>query len=50
MKYRVEYLQPKKKKDHYIKQEATLLDIESAIFWESVLQKRGAKDIKILPT
>jgi hypothetical protein len=47
MKYEVIYLKPKKKT--YAKHTATFLDLESAIFWESVVEKQGAKDIIITP-
>jgi hypothetical protein len=45
MKYLVEYLHPKKK--GYSKQTATFLTIDDAAFWQSVIEKQGAKDIKI---
>jgi hypothetical protein len=47
MKFEITYLKPKKK--GYAKQTATFLDIESAIFWESVVKEQGAKDIIITP-
>lgn len=47
MKFEITYLKPKKK--GYAKQTATFLDIEGAIFWESVVKKQGAKDIIITP-
>lgn len=47
MKYEVIYLKPKKKT--YAKHSATFLDLEGAVFWQSVIEKQGAKDIKICP-
>lgn len=47
MKYEVIYLKPKKK--GYAKQSATFLKIEDAFFWQSVIEKQGAKDIVITP-
>lgn len=48
MKYRVTYLKPYKT-NKYVEEEATLLNIESAMFWESKMIQQGAKDIKIIP-
>lgn len=47
MKYDVVYLKPKKK--GYIKETATFLKIDDAIFWENYIRKNGAKDITIQP-
>lgn len=47
MKYDVTYLQPKDK--GYSKQTATFLKIEDAIFWESLIKEKGAKEIQICP-
>ena len=47
MKYEVIYLKPKK--NTYAKHSATFLDLEGAIFWESIIKEQGAKDIKICP-
>jgi hypothetical protein len=48
MSYRVEWLRPKKK-GYFSKQNAVLLTLEAAFFWESHLKQQGAKDIKIIP-
>lgn len=47
MKYEVVYFKPKKKT--YAKHTATFLDLEGAIFWQSLIEKQGAKDIIITP-
>jgi hypothetical protein len=47
MKYEVIYLKPKKKT--YAQHTATFLDLEGAVFWQSVIEKQGAKDIIITP-
>jgi hypothetical protein len=47
MKYEVTYLKPKKK--GYSQQTATFLNIESAIWWETILKDQGAKQIIISP-
>lgn len=47
MKFEITYLKPKKK--GYAKQSATFLKIEDAFFWQSVVEKEGAKDIIITP-
>jgi hypothetical protein len=47
MRYEVIYLKPKK--NTYAKHTATFLDLEGAIFWQSVIEKQGAKDIIITP-
>lgn len=48
MKYKVEFLRPKKK-GIFAKQEAIFLDIEGAIFYEREMTKLGSKDFKIIP-
>jgi hypothetical protein len=47
MKFEITYLKPKKK--GYAQQSATFLKIEDAFFWQSVIEKQGAKDIIITP-
>ena len=47
MKYEVVYFKPKKKT--YAKHTAIFLDIEGAIFWQSLIEKQGAKEIIITP-
>lgn len=47
MKFEVTYSHPKKK--GYAKQSATFLKIEDAFFWQSIVEKQGAKDIIITP-
>lgn len=47
MKYDVIYEHPRKK--GYSKQTATFLKIDDAIFWESYVKDKGAKNIKICP-
>jgi hypothetical protein len=47
MKYEITYLKPKKK--GYAKQSAVFLKIEDAFFWQSVIEKQGAKEIQIIP-
>jgi hypothetical protein len=47
MKYEVTYLRQKKK--GYAKQSVTFFNIESAFFWQSIVEKQGAKDIIITP-
>ena len=47
MKFEVTYLKPKKK--GYGHQSATFLKIEDAFFWQSIIEKQGAKDIIITP-
>ena len=48
MKYRVQYLQPKKR--GYAKQNAVFYEIEDAILWENAIKKQGAKEIIIVPS
>jgi hypothetical protein len=47
MKYEVTYLRPKKQ--GFSKQTATFLKIEDCFFWQSVVEKQGAKDFIITP-
>lgn len=47
MKYEVCYLLPQKKK--YVKETATFFKIDDAIFWESIVKEKGAKDVIICP-
>lgn len=47
--YKVNYLQPKKKKNFYIEQEVVFCDYESAAFYKNQILKRGSKDVKIIP-
>jgi hypothetical protein len=47
MKYEVSYLKPKNK--GFAKQTAVFLKIEDAIFWETIVKDRGAKEITISP-
>lgn len=49
MNYRVTYLKPKKKKGFYVKESVVLGDIESAIYYEEEMSKRGSKDFQITP-
>jgi hypothetical protein len=48
MKYRVTYQRPKKK-ENYSHQEVTFFDIESAVFYETEMKKRGCKNFVITP-
>jgi hypothetical protein len=48
-KYKVQYLRPKKKKGFFVEEEVTFFDIESAVFYEAEMSKRGSKDFKIIP-
>ena len=48
MRYKVEYLKPKKKS--FVREEVTFFDIESAIFWEQKMTEQGATDFKIIPS
>jgi len=47
MKYEVKYL--RKKTKGYSQQSAIFYDIQSAIFWESVVKSQGAEEIIICP-
>jgi len=49
MKFKVAYQRPKKKKGFYVKEEVVFYDIESAVFYESEMTKRGSKNFKIIP-
>lgn len=49
MKYKVSYQRPKKKKGFFVKEEVVFLDIESAVFYETEMAKRGSKDFQIVP-
>ena len=46
MMYQVKYLKPKKK--GYAQHTATFLEIDDAIFWETIRKKEGCKDFQIL--
>jgi hypothetical protein len=48
MKFKVQYLKPKKKQI-YTEDTATFYNIEDAEFWAKMIGKQGCKDIKILP-
>jgi len=47
MKFEITYLKPKRK--GYAQQSATFLKIEDCFFWQSIIEKQGAKDIIITP-
>jgi hypothetical protein len=47
MKFEITYLKQKKK--GYAKQSAVFLKIEDCFFWQSIIEKQGAKDIIITP-
>lgn len=49
MRYKVSYLRPKKKKNFFVQEEVVFYDIESAVFYEQEMTKRGSKDFKITP-
>lgn len=49
MRYKVTYLRPKKKKNFYVQEEVVFCDIESAMFYEQEMTKRGSKEFKIIP-
>ena len=44
--YQVTYLKPKKK--GYSEQIATFFKIDDAEFWSKIVEKQGAKEVKIL--
>jgi hypothetical protein len=48
MKYQVSYLK-RKKKNQYSKQTAVFYTIEDAVWYETVIQSQGAKEIIITP-
>lgn len=47
MNYEVTYLKPKRK--GFSHQTVTFLKIEDAFFWQSIVEKQGAKEITIRP-
>ena len=47
MKFRVEYLSPKKK--GFAKQNAVFYDVRDAMMWEKHVKEQGCIDTEILP-
>lgn len=48
MKFKVQYLKPKKKQI-YSEQTATFYTIQDAQFWAKMIRKEGCKDVQIIP-
>jgi hypothetical protein len=48
MKYEIRFLK-RKKRGHYSQQSAVFLNIEDAIWYESIIKSQGAKEIIITP-
>jgi hypothetical protein len=49
MKFKVMYLQPKKKVGYYSKQEAIFYDERDALNWEHYVRQKNCQDIQIVP-
>lgn len=49
IKFKVIYLQPKKKSGYYSQQEVVFYDERDAMMWQKHIQKQDCKDIEIVP-
>jgi hypothetical protein len=49
MKFKIVYLKPKKKKNHFSQQEAIFYDERDALNWSHYIQKQNCKEIEIIP-
>jgi hypothetical protein len=49
MKFKIVYLKPKKKKNHYSQQEVVFYDERDALNWSHHVKRQNCKDIEIIP-
>jgi len=49
IKFRVIYLQPKKKIGYYSHQEVIFYDERDALLWKKHIEKQKCKDVEIIP-
>lgn len=49
MKFKVTYIQPKKKSGYYSKQNAVFFDIRDAMLWEKHVVANGCTNVEIMP-
>jgi len=49
MKFKVSYLQPKRKKGYYSQQEVIFYHENDAVDWTTYIKEQSCKDIEIIP-
>ncbi len=49
IKFKVIYLQPKNKKNHYSQQEAIFYNESDAVKWQNHVKSQQCKDVEIVP-